>query len=111
MNFGIDDVSIVATDCRGETCRLDFKFVVREPESSADVYPTTVTDNLTVSAGEDAETRITIYSSTGQKVYDNTLTVGAFNPAQIDMSGFAPGIYRVVVQVGSTVTERTVVKI
>ena len=111
LNFGIDEVSIVATDCRGETCRLDFKFVVREPESSADVYPTTVTDNLTVSAGEDAQTRITIYSSTGQKVYDNTLTVGAFNPAQIDMSGFAPGIYRVVVQVGSTVTERTVVKI
>lgn len=111
LNFGIDEVSIVATDCRGETCRLDFKFVVREPESAADVYPSTVTNNLTVSTGEDATTLIRIWSASGQLVYEEEKLVGAFNPAVIDMSFLSPGIYKVVVKTASTTTERTVVKI
>lgn len=111
LNFGIDEISITATDCRGESCTLDFKLAVREKTAEADIYPSTVSDRLTVSTGETADTRIRIYSSSGALVYDKTYEVGAFEPAVIDMSGFAPGIYRVVVESGGVKTERTIAKI
>lgn len=111
LNFGIDEVSIVATDCRGEQCQLDFRLVVRDPSADADIYPTMVKDFLTISAGEDTGTLIRIYSASGQLVYDETCTAGAFNPAKIDMSDFAPGTYRVVVTIKGKTTERTIVKL
>ncbi|MDE5731511.1 MAG: T9SS type A sorting domain-containing protein [Bacteroidales bacterium] len=54
---------------------------------------------------------IRIYSASGQLVYDETCTAGAFNPAKIDMSDFAPGTYRVVVTIKGKTTERTIVKL
>lgn len=111
LNFGIDEISIVATDCRGEQCQLDFRLVVRDPSAEADIYPSMVKDYLTISAGEDTGTLIRIYSASGQLVYEDTSVVGAFNPARIDMSGFAPGTYRVKVTIKGKTTERTVVKL
>lgn len=111
LNFGIDEVSVTATDCRGETCVLTFRLVVREPSSEADVYPSMVKDILTVSTGEEATTTIRIHSSSGQLVYESTSLVGAFSPAKIDMGGMAPGAYSVTVETSAKVTKRTIVKL
>lgn len=111
MNFGIDDVTIVATDCRGESCTLGFRFVVRDPSSGADVYPSAVTDYVMVSAGEEAEARILIYSSSGKLVFEDTCPVSAFSPAKIDARSFAPGVYTVRVIIDGKTTQRTVVKL
>lgn len=111
LNFGIDEVSILATDCRGESCRLDFRLVVREPSADADIYPSMVSDYLTISTGEESDTLIRIYSASGQLVFEENLVVGAFTPARIDMKNFAPGTYRVHVTSNGKTTERTVVKL
>lgn len=111
LNFGIDEITILAKDSRNEECSLSFRLIVRDPSSDADVYPTAVKDYLTVSTGEESSTRIRIYSSSGELVYDQTSSVGALNPAKIDMSGFAPGSYVVKVTTGGKTTQRTVVKL
>ncbi len=110
LNFGIDEVTILATDCRGETCSMDFKLVVREPSAEADVYPSVVRDYLTISAGAETETWIRVYSSSGQLVFEDTCLVGAFTPAKVDMRDFAPGTYYVKITINGITTERTIVK-
>ena len=111
LSYGLDEIIIHAYDIKKAEGVFSFKVSVRNPDSEADIYPTQVTDVLKVAGGSEAETIIRIYSSTGQLVYEATTTSSAFNPAVVDMSGLAPGIYRVVVIIGGKQTERTIVKL
>ena len=47
----------------------------------------------------------------GQLVYEDTVVTDAFNPARIDVSGLAPGVYTVKVTIDGKQTIRTVVKL
>ena len=111
LTYGLDQIIIHAYDIKKAEGVFSFKVSVRNPDSEADVYPTQVTDVLKVSGGAEAQTTIRIYSSTGQLVYEATTVSSAFNPAEIDMSGLAPGIYRVVVEIDGKQTVRTIVKL
>ena len=70
-----------------------------------------VKDFLNVRTGKAAETRVRIISSSGKAVYDESSVISAFEPASIDMSGCAPGMYEVIVEIGNDRTERTIAKI
>ena len=111
LSYGLDQIIIHAYDIKRAEGVFSFKVSVRNPDSEADVYPTQVTDELRVSGGSEAETSIRIYSSTGKLVCETTTVSSAFNPAVVDMSGFAPGIYRVVVVIDGKQTVRTIVKL
>ena len=88
-----------------------FSVKVRKADAEADVYPSQVTDVLNISGGQEAQTYICIYNSTGQLVYEDTVVTDAFNPARIDVSGLAPGVYTVKVTIDGKQTIRTVVKL
>ena len=107
----MDDVIIHAYDIKKAEAVFSFSVKVREPDAEADVYPSQVTDVLKISGGESAQTIISIYNSTGQLVYEETVVTDAFNPAKIDMSGLAPGVYTVKVTIDGKQTVRTVVKL
>ncbi len=111
LSYGNDVITVKALDARKAEAELTFQVSVRDPKSGADVYPTQVTDVLKVSGGVESDTHVLIYSSTGTLVYDQTLTSSAFKPAEIDMSGFAPGIYTVKVTINGIETVKTVVKL
>lgn len=111
LNYGIDQVTVTAKDAKGETCDMTFSVIVRKPDAPADVYPTNVTDTLTVGGGVAQMAQIMIFSSSGQKVFETSVEISAFKPAKIDMSAFPPGVYRVRVIIGEQVTDSTIVKL
>ncbi len=111
LMFGTTDVTIVAKDSRGLTCTLPFKVVVKDPEKPLEVYPNPVVDWLNISTLDVEPTRISILSSTGRTVYEATMDVGAVEPARIDMSQFAPGVYNLSVSFSGNEYRRTIVKL
>ena len=111
LMYGSTEVTIVASDARGLSCTLTFKVVVKDPQKPLEVYPNPVTDWLNISTMDVEPTHIRIVSATGQTVYDATQDVGATEPARIDMSACAPGVYDLQVSFGSTDYRRTIVKL
>lgn len=111
LQYGQTDVKIIAKDSRGEKVEFDFDVLVKDPAVGLSVYPNPVKDYVNVSTGDAAETNIAIYSSTGQKLYDKTSNVSAFEPARIDMRDFAPGVYTVKVKYSGKEYKETIVKI
>ena len=103
LDYGLAHVMITGTDVKGEKATIDLKVLVRDPASAPDVYPTQVTDNLTVSDGSEKQLDITICNAAGAVLYSQSITCDAFEPAVIDMHGWAPGRYSVkVVSEGKT---------
>jgi len=111
LSYGKADVSITASDSRGEKCVLTFTVLVKDPSKPLEMYPNPVVDFLNVSTLDAAQTRIVIASSTGQIVYDQTSSVSAIDPAKIDMSELVPGVYSVTVTFSGNEYKRTVVKL
>ena len=111
LAYGRTDVSIIATDSRGETCVLSFSVLVKDPSRPVEVFPNPVSDFLNVRTMDPAQTRIMIASSTGQIVYDETSEVSAVDPARIDMTPYAPGIYSVTVTFSDTEHKEVIVKL
>ena len=111
MDYGLAHVTITGTDTKGLTASVDLKVLIRDPESDPDVYPTHVTDVLKVSDGEEKSLSISISNSAGALLYEQTVTCDAFEPAIVDMSGWAPGIYAVRVVSGSKTMRTNVVKL
>ena len=108
---GSADVTISATDAKGEKATLTAKVAIKDAESPLDIYPNPVIDYLNVSTMELAETSIKIVSSSGMVVYDDTLNVSAFEPARVDMTNCAPGVYNVSVSFSGNTYKKTVVKL
>ena len=111
LGYGLTEVTIVASDSRGLSCTLVFKVLVKDPSDPLQVYPNPVVDWLNISTLDAAETSVKITSSTGKTIYDVTDEVSAFEPARIDMSGFAPGRYRLTVIFDGAEYVRTIVKL
>ena len=109
--FFFFEVAIKASDSRGLSCTLKFKVLVKDPSKPVEAFPNPVKDWLTVSTMDEASTRISIVSSTGQSVYDVTAPVSAFDPALIDMSGCAPGMYKLSVEFEGQSYVKNIVKL
>ena len=112
MGYGTSDVEVIAKDARGEKVVLTFKVVVKDPSQPVTVYPNPVVDYVNVATLDPVETEIVIYSSTGALMVATTPTeVGALQPATIDMSTYAPGVYTMLVRFGGKEYKETVVKL
>ena len=111
LGYGLDEIIVKATDSRKAEAKLSFKVSVRDPKSGADIYPSQVIDFLTIGGGSEAQAKVTIMSSMGVVVYESSVKTSLFEPAKVDMTVFAPGIYIVKVELNGVQTERTVVKL
>ena len=108
---GSAEVTIAATDAKGEKASATIKVAIKSADSPLDIYPNPVVDYMNVSTMDPAETTIKIISSTGKNVYENTLNVSAFEPARINMTDCAPGVYNVSVSFDGNTYKKTVVKL
>lgn len=108
---GSADITISATDAKGEKATLTAKVAIKGADSALDIYPNPVVDYMNVCTMDLAETSIKIVSSTGMVVYDDTLNVSAFEPARVDMTNCAPGVYNVSVSFAGNTYKKTVVKL
>ncbi|MCD8312915.1 MAG: S8 family serine peptidase [Bacteroidales bacterium] len=105
-------ITVTAADPAGLSCSQSITVPVRAEGESVVAYPNPCTDVLRI--GTDTEvltaTDITISSSTGSVVYSGTKSASAFDPAEINVKGFAPGTYSVKVKYGSMEYTKKVVK-
>lgn len=111
LNYGLVDLTLTGTDARGLKATLPFQLLVKDPSKPVELSSTTVTTELVIRTGELKETNIRISGQTGKVVYDSTSQVGAFQPAVIDVSAFAPGIYKLSVTMGGDTHVLTFIKI
>lgn len=112
LSYGLTDVTLTGTDAKGKTATLSFKVLVRNPEIVVQSYPNPVTSSLYITSPEATPVSldVTILSATGGNVYEDTVQASAFDPAVIDVSGLAPGIYTVIITYKGVVYKQTVVK-
>lgn len=95
--YGLDTVTITATDALGESAYLDFKVAVKNPskDNVAEVFPEAATDivNIWPAPSRVVTYDIRVYSSTGAKVLEVQGEGGLFQPIPVDITGLAPGLY------------------
>lgn len=112
LNYGLTQVTVIATDVLGKTASSSFNMLVRDGDGSGiDAYPNPVVKTLYVRTGtEELSTNVRLVSATGSVVYDQEKVFSAFNPLQIDMSRCAPGVYSLSVTLAGTTHKKTIVK-
>lgn len=111
ITYGSADVTVKASDVRGESVTVTFRLMVKDPSDPLSVYPNPATDFVCVGTMDMADTKVTIVNQTGKTVLEDTVKASAFEPARIDISAFAPGIYTMKVSFGGGEYEETIVKI
>jgi len=110
LNYGISNVSVNVADCKSSITRI-FKVLVRDGSQPIDIYPNPVEDYLFVRTDKEASADISIYNNMGAAKLSESLKISPFDPAKIDMSGYAPGVYTVKVTYDSNTVSKTIVKL
>lgn len=111
LDYGLAYIDITGTDFKGESVSVELKVLVRDPASNPDVYPSVVSDYLNVSDGAQKTLSVSLTNSTGAVVYEGSFVCDAFEPARVDMRGFAPGRYSLTVSGDGKTYKTTIVKI
>lgn len=98
-SYGVDTVTLTATDLSSASVSSVFTVLVRDGNKAADLYPNPVTDILNIRTGEAASSaNVQVKAANGAVVLEQDgLSISPFSPAQIDMSSLAGGIYKVTV--------------
>ena len=112
LAYGKSEVTVTATDARGEKASLSFRVLVKSPGNNYQVYPNPVETNLYITNGEASSEAMSvkIVSSTGGTAFEGTVNASAFDPGVIDMTQCAPGVYSLTIRCKSDVFKQTVVK-
>ena len=76
-----------------------------------DVYPNPVKDVMYVATETEGNADISIVTSSGKRVFEQSSQSSLFNPAKLDLSALAPGVYAVIVRTGGKEFKETVVKL
>ena len=109
-SVGLVAISVVATDPGNKETTTTLNILVKDPENVAESFPNPVVDILTIRTEEEAPTHVVISNSNGAVIYDKTLDISGFNPAQIDMSSCPPGRYFLKIAYSGKEFSRTIIK-
>lgn len=105
-------LTIIARDARGAEARQSFQVLLRVQGENVSLYPTQVTNTLTVGTGNTlSDTHIDIISQLGAVVYSFDGKISAFKPVALDLSSLAPGRYQVKVTFDGETYTKTIVKL
>ena len=109
---GAGSITVSASDGIAAPVRASFRVSAHTPEASvADIYPTTVTDRLTIQSLYKTTLKVLILSASGRTVYNKEIQGDPYSPAVINVSGLAPGRYTVSVSSSDKKIKQTIVKI
>ena len=109
---GTGSITVSASDGIAAPVKTSFRVSAHSSEASvADIYPTTVTDQLTIQSLYKTTLKVLILSSSGKIVYNKEIQADPFYPAVINFSGLAPGRYTVSVTAPDRKIKQTIVKI
>lgn len=109
---GTGSIRVSASDGMAESVSASFRISIHNAGAQvADIYPLTVSDKLTVQALSGTGLTISIYTSSGKKVFSESITADPFSPYVINTSGLAPGVYTIKVESSKEKTTKRIVKI
>lgn len=110
--YGVAEVTISATDFLKESAQITFLVAVVDPSQPVTVQDEVVSTEAVIRIGTEkpVDVSLSAYSSTGALVKSAQLSASAFSPIRLDMSGFAPGRYTVVLTYGGNTYRVRVVK-
>lgn len=113
LGYGVADVTLSGADAKGLTANQTFKVLVRNADLPIQAYPSQVKDIVYVSNAElnPVSMTVSIVSSSGGKVFDGTVQASAFEPASIDLSKCAPGVYSLSASYAENSFKQTIVKL
>lgn len=111
MNYGYSDVTVSATDIRGETVTQQFRVLVRDGNEEIDMYPNPTEDYLYIRTSTDAEVSYEVMTMSGKIMISGKTSISPFAPARLDLTSFAPGTYSVAVDINGRRTIRNIVKL
>lgn len=111
MGYGYSTVTITGTDVREKSVSQTFKVLVRDASQDADVYPNPVKTNLYIRTASEGDVAVKVVAANGSIFFDDTVHVSPFEPAVIDMSKAAPGMYTVKLNVGGKELIYSIVKV
>ena len=111
LGLGYAEVTVTATDVRGEQASQHFRILVRESSEPVDVYPNPVKDILYVRTSEEASAQLKLVSVTGATVYENQLTISPFDPAKVNVKDLPAGNYTVILDYAGETIKKSIVKL
>lgn len=111
LKYGLTEVTVTATDALNESVSTSFKILVRDDSNEMDVYPNPVVDKLNLRTGDKISALVSIVSSTGATVFSKSVSMGPFNPAQIDMSDMSGGVYTVLIKLNGKELKQNITKL
>lgn len=104
-------VTVTAKDVQGKSASIEFLIAVRTGDNVS-AYPNPVVDNLYLTNRELNAQSMTLrmVSATGGLAYEGTVSGSAFEPAVVDLSGLAPGVYSATITCSGKEYKQTIVK-
>lgn len=96
LGNGAATITLTATDPCGLSCSTSFRAGVFDGRNGPEIYPVPVEDWMNILVAGISDTDVTIYNSAGKRLYSShNPGASVLDPVRVDMSGFAPGRYRV----------------
>lgn len=94
-SYGLASIDVTATDAKGESCTMEIVVMMRDDDSTIDVYPNPVSDYVYFRMGEDVDgsLQVAVYNSNGVLVQESTEAISTYVPASMDLSDLASGEY------------------
>ncbi len=101
---GRTEVTLTASDAKGESASQTFALVVRDSSTPLDVYPNPADDHIFIRPGADSiEASAQILNQAGVAVYSGSTTIGINSPLRVEVGSLAPGRYTVQLKCGGKV--------
>ena len=111
LKDGSTTVTITASDSKNAMAKAEFIIVARSEDIEYSAYPNPVKDVLKVATGRNLEAlSVKLTSQTGGTAFEGEFEASAFKPAEIDLSGCAPGKYQATFRFGGKEYSQTIIK-
>ena len=101
---GMTEVTLTASDAKGESASQTFALVVRDSSTPLDVYPNPADDHIFIRPGaESIEASAQILNQAGVAVYSGSAAIGINSPLRVEVGSLSPGRYTVQLKCGGKV--------
>jgi len=109
-SFGMNSITVTATDGSGASASQSFRVLVRDGSTPVEAYPNPVKDYLNIRTSELGAASVKLINSLGGSVFNAQIQTSPFDPVPIDCRSFPAGVYTLMVTFNGDTVVKTIVK-
>lgn len=109
--LGNTALTVTAADLEGKSASASFEVLMRDGTQEIDLYPNPTTNYLYIRTSETQSAKVVITTLNGGVIFNEIVPIDPFDPAKIDVTTFAPGSYKMVVEMSGKTISRNFVKL